>query len=168
MKSNVRTYQISWVWHSHIPHFSWPALKAFEYLQCIPIVLLPSKAFPRYTTPNQPLKWPSQTIWLQQLTKLSDFNIEEALQILSGDSSFLNPNEESFHIHQQKHSQALVDLKLSHSLVSIPHLYALVKYMLQSLPSHMVIGQAQKAWGHSIWKTEFLSLRVMPTFLQTA
>jgi len=44
--------------------------------------------------------------------KLSDFNIKGALQILSGDSSFVNPSKESLDILQQKHSQAPLDLAL--------------------------------------------------------
>jgi len=38
--------------------------------------------------------------------KLSDFNIKGAIQTLSGNSSFANPNEESLNTLQQNHSQA--------------------------------------------------------------
>jgi len=44
--------------------------------------------------------------------KLSDLNIKGALQALSGNSSFANPNEESANTLQQKHLQAPDDLKL--------------------------------------------------------
>jgi len=72
--------------------------------------------------------------------KLSDFNTQGALQTLSGNSSFVNPNEESLNTLQQKHPQAPDDLKLPPS----------PKYVLQSLPSHMVQRQAQTAYGHNI------------------
>ena len=44
--------------------------------------------------------------------KLSDFNIKGALQILSGNSSFVNPSKESLDTLQQKHPQASSDLML--------------------------------------------------------
>jgi len=44
--------------------------------------------------------------------KLSDFNIKGALETLSGNSSFANPNEESLNTLQQKHPQTPNDLKL--------------------------------------------------------
>jgi len=44
--------------------------------------------------------------------KPSHLNIKGALQTLSGNSSFVNPNEESLNTLQQKHSQAPDDLKL--------------------------------------------------------
>ena len=50
-----------------------------------------------------------------------------------------------------------------------PHQSASVQstYMLQSLHSHMVQGQAQTACGHNIWKTTSPSLQVMPALLSS-
>ena len=47
--------------------------------------------------------------------KLSDFNIKGALQILSGDNSFVNPSKDSLDAPKQKHPQAPPDLMLSPS-----------------------------------------------------
>jgi len=44
--------------------------------------------------------------------KLSNFNIKGALQILAGNSSFVNPNEESLDTLEQKQPQVPDDLKL--------------------------------------------------------
>jgi len=87
--------------------------------------------------------------------KLSDFNIKGALQTLSGNSSFVNPNKESLNNLQQKHPQAPDDLKLPLPPHADTPPIASVQptYMLQSLPSHMVQGQAQTACGHNISKT---------------
>jgi len=46
-------------------------------------------------------------------------------------------------------------------LPSHPFALAKPKHMLQSLPSHMVLGQAQKTWDHNIWQTAFLPQWVM-------
>ena len=84
--------------------------------------------------------------------KLSDFNIKGALQTLSGNSSFANPNEESLNTLQQKHPKPQMISRYSHPQMLIPHQLASVqpKYMLQSLPSLMVQRQAQTAYGHNI------------------
>jgi len=84
--------------------------------------------------------------------KLSDFDIKGTLQTLSGNSSFANPNEETLNTLQQKCPQSPDDLKLPHPQMLIPHQFASVqpKYVLQSLPSLMVQGQAQTAYSHNI------------------
>ena len=93
--------------------------------------------------------------------KLSDFNIKGALQTLSGNSSFAKPNEESLNTLQQKHP---------HPQMLTPHQFASVqpKYVLQSLPSLMVQGQAQTAYAHNIWKTASPSQQAMPALLSSS
>jgi len=51
----------------------------------------------------------------------------------------------------------------------IPHQFASVqpKYMLQSLPSLMVQGQAQRAYGHNVWKTASPPQQAMPALLSS-
>jgi len=76
----------------------------------LPVPEAPSRQAtpPPTTTHNNPAKN------MKRLAhqKLPDFNIKGALQSLSGNSSFANPNEESLNTLQQKHPQAPDDLKL--------------------------------------------------------
>jgi len=69
---------------------------------------------PRHATPqpNNAHRDPATNMKSLVNQKLSDFNIKSALQILSGDSSFVNPNKESLDILQQKHPQLPPDLML--------------------------------------------------------
>jgi len=117
-------------------------------LACLSLKLLRQATPPPTTTHNDPAKNMKRLV----NQKLSDFNIKCCLQALSGNSSFANPNEEYLNTLQQKHPQAPDDLKLPHPQMLAPHQFASVqpKYMLQSLPSLMVQGQAQTAYCHNI------------------
>jgi len=74
------------------------------------------------------------------------FNIKGALQILSGDSSFVNPSKESLDTLQQKTPRPHLTLcyPLPQALQLHQHTSVKTKYRLQSLPSPMTPGQAQK------------------------
>ena len=70
--------------------------------------------------------------------KLPDFNIKGALQILSGDSSFVNPSKESLDTLQQKLPQAPPDLMLpsSPSVTTPPTYFSqnIIQATISSLP----------------------------------
>jgi len=51
---------------------------------------------------------------------------------------------------------------LPQALPLYQHTSVKTKYRLQSLPSSMAPGQAQKDWDHNIWKIAYQSLQVMP------
>ena len=77
---------------------------------------------PRHANPqpNNAHRDPATNMKSPVNQKLSDFNIKGALQILSGDSSFVNPSKESLDTLQQKHPMPHLTLcfpfpKRSHS-----------------------------------------------------
>jgi len=64
--------------------------------------------------------------------KLSDFSIKGALQTLSGNSSFANPNEESVNTLQQNTPKPQMISSYPHPQMLAPHQFASVqtKYVL--------------------------------------
>jgi len=99
------------------------------------------EVFPRHATSqlNNAHRDPATNMKSLVNQNLSDFNIKGALQILSGDSSFVNPSKESLDTLQQKHPRPHLTLRypLPQALPLHQHTSVKTKYRLQSLPSPM-------------------------------
>jgi len=97
--------------------------------------------------------------------KLPDFNIKGALQILSGDKSFLNPSKESLDILQQKHPQAPPNLMLapSPSAATPPTYFSQIR--IHAAISSLRHGSGAGPEGlrpQHLKETAYQSLQVMP------
>jgi len=116
---------------------------------------------PRYQSPQ----WPSQkhentgkleTIWLQYQRHPSNF----IWQYLICQAQW----RVSQHHSTKKNTPQMIS---NYPEMLTPHQFASAQpiYVLQSLPSHMIQGQAQTAYGHNIWKNASQSQQALLALL---